>query len=138
MPLLPWSKRHFFMHCQNFSNQGNVLFDDLNSMNSEIVKMCENEIVHVLLFGNKSFLKDMNFSIVTSSVRFIKESKRFDESLCSWEKAFWYIFTGIKVWKYFFTFCISVLCDLSAVKSSKVYLCVYNCVISYISLFFKV
>ena len=52
-------------------------------MNSEIVKMCENEIVHVLLFGNKSFFKDMNFSIVTSSVRFIKESKRFDESLCS-------------------------------------------------------
>ena len=45
--------------------------------------MCENEVVQVLLFGNKFFLKDMNFSIIASSVRFIKESKRFDESLCS-------------------------------------------------------
>ena len=28
-------------------------------MNSEILKMSENEIVQVLLFGNKSFSKDM-------------------------------------------------------------------------------
>ena len=108
-------------YCQNFSNQQNGLFDDLNSINSEILKMSENEIVQVLLFGNKGFSKDMNFRIITSSIRFIKDSKRFDESLSSWEKPFWYIFTtGIKIRKYFFTFCISVLCNLSAVKSSKV------------------
>ena len=71
------------MRCQNFSNQRNVLFDDLNSINSEILKMCENEIVQVLLFGDKRFSKDMNFRIVTSSIRFIKDSKRFDESLSS-------------------------------------------------------
>ena len=82
--------------------------------------MSENVIVQVLLFGDKSFSKYMNFRIITSSIRFIKDSKRFDESLSSWEKPFWYIFTGIKNWKYFFTFCISVLCNLSAVKSNKV------------------
>ena len=43
--------------------------------------MSENEIVRVLLFGNKVFTKDMNLSIITSSIRFIKDSKRFDESL---------------------------------------------------------
>ena len=43
--------------------------------------MREDETVQVLLFGNKSFSKDMNFRISTSSVCFIKESKRFDESL---------------------------------------------------------
>ena len=54
---------HFFMCCQNFSNQQNalfdqnVLFDDLNLINSEILKMTENVIVQVLLFGDKSFLK---------------------------------------------------------------------------------
>ena len=85
-------------YCQNFSNQQNGLFDDLNSINSEILKMSENEIVQVLLFGNKGFSKDMNFRIITSSIRFIKDSKRFDESLSSWEKPFWYIFTtGIKI-----------------------------------------
>ena len=71
------------MCCQNFSNQRNVLFDDLNLVNSEILKMSENEIVQVLLFGNKSFSKDMNFGIVTSSIRFIKDSKRFYVSLSS-------------------------------------------------------
>ena len=87
-PLCPCSLEaedtyHFFMRCQSFSNQRNVLFDDLNSINSEILKMSENEIVQVLLFGNKSFSKDMNFRIITSSIRFIKDSKRFDESLSS-------------------------------------------------------
>ena len=71
------------MRCQNFSNQRNVLFDDLNSINPEILKMSENEIVQVLLFGYKSFSKDMNFRIITSSINFIKDSKRFDETLSS-------------------------------------------------------
>ena len=69
------------MHCQNFSNQQKVLFDDLNSIHWEILKMSQNEIVQV--FGNKSFSKDMNFRIIISSIRFIKDSKRFDESLSS-------------------------------------------------------
>ena len=58
--------------------QRHVLFDDLNSINSEILKMSENEIVQVLLFGKKSFSKD-----ITSSIRFIKDSKRFDGKLSS-------------------------------------------------------
>ena len=72
---------HFFMRCQNFSNQRNVFFDDLNLINSEILKMSENETVQVLLFGNKRFSKNMNFRIITFSIRFIKDSTRFDESL---------------------------------------------------------
>ena len=70
--------------------------------------MSENEIVQVLLFGHKSFSEDMNFKIFTSSIHFIKDSKIFDESLSSWEKHFWYIYTGIKNWKYFFNFCIGI------------------------------
>ena len=57
----------------------NVLFDDLNSINSKILKMSENEIVQVLLFGNKRFYNDMNFRIITFSICFIKDSKIFYE-----------------------------------------------------------
>ena len=71
------------MRCQNFSNQRNVFFDDLNLINSEILKMSENETVQVLLLGNKRFSKNMNFRIITFSIRFIKDSTRFDESLSS-------------------------------------------------------
>ena len=38
---------HFFICCQNFSNQPNVLFVDLNAINSDILKMSEKEIVRV-------------------------------------------------------------------------------------------
>ena len=80
-PLCPFSLEaedtyHFFMRDQNFTNQQNVLFDDLNSINSEILIMSENEIVQVLLFGNKSFSKDMNFRIVRS---FIFEYTNFSQ-----------------------------------------------------------
>ena len=92
---------HFFMRCQNFSNQRNVLFDDLSSINSEILKKTENEIVQVLLFGNEGFSEDMNFRIIISSIRLIKDSKKFDESLSLRQKPFWYIFAGIKIWNIF-------------------------------------
>ena len=82
------------MPYQNISNQRKVLFDDLSAINWEILKMSENEIVRVLLFGNKGFTKDMNLRTITSLIRFIKDSKRFDESLSSWEKPFWHIFTS--------------------------------------------
>ena len=71
------------MPYQNISNQRKVLFDDLSAINSAILKMSENEIVRVLLFGNKGFTKDMNLRTITSLIRFIKDSKRFDESLSS-------------------------------------------------------
>ena len=69
------------MRCQNFSNQRNVLFDELNAFNSETVKMNENDVVRVLLLDNKSFTIDMNLRIIITSTCFIKDSKRFDESL---------------------------------------------------------
>ena len=97
--------------------------------------MSENEIVQVLLFGHKSFSKDMDFKIFTSSIHFIKDSKIFDESLSSWEKHFWYIYTGIKNWKYFFTFyllwravryrfCVCIVLYISFFKFSVVCRCV--------------
>ena len=97
-PLCPCSLEaedtyHFFMRYQNFSNQRNFLFDDLDSINSEILKISENELVQVLLFGNESFSKDMNFRIITSSIRFIKDSKRF-ESHFLLERNLFDIFSG--------------------------------------------
>ena len=82
--------------------------------------MSENEIIRALSLGNKGFPKDINLRIITSSIAFIEDSKRSDELLASWEKHFWYIFAAIKSLRYFFIFCIGVLCTLSAVKSSKI------------------
>ena len=43
--------------------------------------MSENEIVQVFSLGNKNVSEDMNYRVITSSIRFIKYSERFDESL---------------------------------------------------------
>ena len=43
--------------------------------------MSENEIIRALLFGNKGFTNDLSLRIITSSICFIKDSKRFDELL---------------------------------------------------------
>ena len=81
--------------------------------------MSENKIVPVLLFSNTSFTKDMKFSTITSSVRFIKDIKRFDDHFFVKENFLMYFHRNNNL-KYFITFCISVFCNLSAVKTSKV------------------
>ena len=43
--------------------------------------MSENDVVQVLLFSSKGFTRDINLSIIKSSIYFIKDSKRFDEPL---------------------------------------------------------
>ena len=113
---------HFFMRCQNFFNQRNVLFDDLNSINSEILKMIENHIVQVLLFGNKSFSKDMKFRIIIPSNHFFKDSNRFKDLMNHFllERNFLIYFHKNKNLKIFFHLLVSVLCNLSAAKSTKV------------------
>ena len=45
------------------------------------MKISENEMVQVFSFGNKIFSKDINCSVITPSIRFIRDSERFDESL---------------------------------------------------------
>ena len=75
----------FLTCCQNFSYQQNIVFNDLNVVNSAIIKMSENDIVWIFLFCYKGFTKDTKIRITTSSIRFIKDSKRFDESLSSSE-----------------------------------------------------
>ena len=45
--------------------------------------MSENDLVRILLFWNKCFTKDMHLNIMQSSIRFINDSKRFDEGLFS-------------------------------------------------------
>ena len=68
--------------------------------------MSENEIVQVLLFGKKSFSKDMNFRIITSSIRFIKDSKRFDKKLLFLRETFFILERN----SFFFDFSIVCRC----------------------------
>ena len=66
---------HFFMCCKNFSHQRTVLFDNLNAINFEILKMNENDVIQILLSSSKGLTKDLDLSMTISLILFIKGLK---------------------------------------------------------------
>ena len=54
---------------------------DLKNINDTIMSLNENDLLHVILYRNKYFDNNMNTSILTATVKFIKVSERFDQLL---------------------------------------------------------
>ena len=54
---------------------------DLKNINDTIMTLNENDLLHVILYGNKNFDDSMNISILTATMKFIKVSERFDQPL---------------------------------------------------------
>ena len=75
------SVSHFYLRCPNFSTQRNDLMNELHNVNSSITDMDHSSLTDLLLFGNKSFTKEVNSKILEISIKFIKETERFDGPL---------------------------------------------------------
>ena len=75
------SVSHFYLRCPNFSTQRNDLMNELQNVNSSIIDMDHSSLTDLLLFGNKSFTKEVNSKILEISIKFIKETERFDGPL---------------------------------------------------------
>ena len=54
---------------------------DLKNINDALMTLNESDLLDVLLYGNKSFDNNMNISILTSTIKFIKDTESFDQSL---------------------------------------------------------
>ena len=54
---------------------------ELKNINDAIMSLNENDLLHVILYGNKNFDNNMNISILTATIKFIKVSERFDQPL---------------------------------------------------------
>ena len=54
---------------------------DLNNINDTIMSLNENDLIHVILYGNKNFENNMNIGILTATIKSIKVSERFDQPL---------------------------------------------------------
>ena len=54
---------------------------DLKNINDSIMSLNENELLHVILHGNKKFDNNMNIRILAATIKFIKGSERFDQPL---------------------------------------------------------
>ena len=54
---------------------------DLKNINDAIMSLNESGLLHVILYGNKNFDSNMNISILTATIKFIKDTERFDQPL---------------------------------------------------------
>ena len=53
----------------------------LKNINETIMSLNESDLIHVILYGNKNFDNNMNKSIITATIKFMKDSERFDRPL---------------------------------------------------------
>ena len=53
----------------------------LKNINETIMSLNESDLIHVILYGNKNFDNNMNKSIITATIKFMKDSERFDQPL---------------------------------------------------------
>ena len=85
-PLCPCSletedTEHYFLCCQNNLSFCTTLMNDLNNINTAIASLNSNDLLRVILYGDESFNKETNCKILTASIKFIKDTKRFEKSL---------------------------------------------------------
>ena len=64
-----------------FTNIRLTVFSELQSVGTNTVKLSDNEIVYLLLYGSPKFDADQNSKILSSCISFILKSERSDGSL---------------------------------------------------------
>ena len=72
---------HYFLRCQNNLSFRTTLMNDLNNINTAIASLNPNDLLRVILYGDKSFNKETSYKILTASIKFIKDTQRFEKSL---------------------------------------------------------
>ena len=71
----------FFAWCQNYTTLHRAHMTDVKNINDAIMSLNESDLLHVILYGSKNFDSNMNISILTGTIKFIKDTERFDQTL---------------------------------------------------------
>ena len=72
---------HYFLHCSNFANQPNVLFDDLRNIRINYGPLDFSSLSRMLLFGTPKFSNKVNSCIIYAVIKFIESTDRFTGSI---------------------------------------------------------
>jgi len=71
------STRHFLLNCNKYANQRQIFFSQLNSLVPGITSLDPSLFLDILLYGSKDHGDVISCGIVTSTISFIKDTKRF-------------------------------------------------------------
>ena len=66
--LEPEDTEHHFLHCQNNLSLRTTLMNDLNNINTAIASLNPNDLLRVIVYGDKSFNQGTNCKILTASI----------------------------------------------------------------------
>ena len=72
---------HFFLHCANFNNQRQTLFDKIVTIDVNILTENEDSIVNTLLYGKPNSENSFNKVMLKASIEFILSMERFNNPL---------------------------------------------------------
>ena len=72
---------HYFLRCQNKLSSCRTLTNDLNNINTAIASLNSYDLLRAILYGDESFSKETNCKILTESIKFVKDTKRFEKPL---------------------------------------------------------
>ena len=75
------SNSHFFLRCCHFNSLRVDLMNDLKMIDDNILRLSEDCLVHLILFGDPKYNLVDNCRILNASISFILRSERFKGSL---------------------------------------------------------
>ena len=79
--LQPENTSHYLLYCRNYDDSRHALMSDLLTIDSSILSLNDTNLAHLLLFGDKKYNLITNQRILQATIKFIKDSSRFDEAL---------------------------------------------------------
>ena len=78
---------HYLLHCPIFSDERSIFFNNIRSIDENVLSGSDPKISDTLLFGISSFNDTKNTSILNTTIDYIFSTKRFDVPLTN----FWFV-----------------------------------------------
>ena len=75
------SSSHFFLHCHYHIDIWKTLFQELHSVDDNILNQSDYGILKLLLYGCTKLNFKQNCSLLESAIKFILKSERFNGSM---------------------------------------------------------
>ena len=70
---------HFLLNCHDFNDIRNTLMSNVfQKLNVNPNVFTPKKIIEILLYGNKTYKKDVNTYILNQTIAYINKSKRFE------------------------------------------------------------
>ena len=80
-----WRTSHFFWHCHYYIPIRKPLFEEVKTIDANLLKLPDYKLTDILLYGCSHFDENQNWLFLISSIEYIINSKRFDGPILIWE-----------------------------------------------------